>query len=113
MLILEQSLQAWNTDEFARVLKQEVCRQADQLPLQQGLQHSSIALRDRLSATIMKVSEDPDSLRIRIGLFYTGIVAGCSCSDDPTPVDEVTEYCDVLICLDRITAQATVTIIEP
>ncbi|MEZ5541890.1 MAG: hypothetical protein R3F42_07590 [Pseudomonadota bacterium] len=47
-------------------------------------------------------------IHARAGLFYTGIIAGCSCADDPTPVEEQAEYCVVDITIDRLTGAATI-----
>ena len=65
------------------------------LPLQQGLRQSSIALSHSLSSTILEAVLDGEYLTIRAGLFYTGIIAGCNCADDPGPADELNEYCEV------------------
>ena len=45
------------------------------------------------------------------GIFYTGVVAGCSCADDPTPVEEQHEYCEVLIEINRATAEAVIRLL--
>ena len=42
---------------------------------------------------LLSASEDAGLLRVKAGIFYTGIIAGCSCADDPTPIDELNEYC--------------------
>lgn len=34
-----------------------------------------------------------------------------SCADDPTPVDELTEYCVLQFDIDRTTADASVTLL--
>ena len=106
------SLQAFNTPAFNTTLKQEVCAlDAKLLPLQQGLKNSSYAISDKLSLTVLKVKQDNKSITVKAGLLYNGIIAGCSCSDDPTPTDETNEYCDVLFCIDKQTAKTTVTLI--
>lgn len=112
MFYLPLSLRAWNSDEFASIIKQEVCSlDADRLPLQQGLQYSSYAISDRLAMSILNITHDDKSITVKAGLFYNGIIAGCSCSDDPTPTDETTEYCDVLFCIDRKTAETSVELV--
>lgn len=113
MLKLNLTLQAWNTAEFRNVFLQEICLlDADTLPLQQGLQHSSYANSDDLTASVLSIKNDDEKLFIKAGLFYTGIIAGCNCADDPTPIDENNEYCEVLFSVDRNTAQTTVTLID-
>lgn len=112
MFYLPLSLQAWDSDEFTDIIKQEVCSlDAELLPLQQGLKYSSYAISDRLSMSILNISHNEESITVKAGLFYNGIIAGCSCSDDPTPTDETTEYCDVLFCIDRKTAKTSVELV--
>lgn len=113
MIKLSSSLQAWNTDNFNNVLKREICSiKPDLLPLQQGLRYSSMANGESLSATILEVKDDGENILIKAGLFYTGIIAGCNCADDPTPIDEINEYCEVKFCLNKKTAETTVTLID-
>jgi len=112
MFYLPLSLQAFATPTFNTVLKQEVCALDEKLlPLQQGLQNSSYAISDKLSLTVLKVTQDEKSIKVKAGLLYNGIIAGCSCSDDPTPTDETNEYCDVLFCINKQSAATTVTLI--
>ncbi len=109
---LSEALHAWGTPEFNAVLKREIAHlDAEQLPLQQGLTSSSYALDDRIEAVILAVAEEADCLRVKAGIFYAGIVAGCSCADDPTPIDENTEYCEVRLEIDKATAETTVTLL--
>jgi len=94
------------------VLKQELEQLgADQLPLQQGLSASSVALDDPVSVMITGVSEDRGFIHVRAGIFYSGIIAGCSCADDPTPVSENNEYCEVRLAIDKTTAETTISLL--
>ncbi len=112
MLRLPRSLNAWGTPAFAAVLKQEIEQAgAEPLPLQQGLSASSVALGDTISVMINAVSEDAGFIHARAGVFYSGIIAGCSCADDPTPVNENNEYCELRFDIDKHTAEATVTLL--
>lgn len=113
MLQLPQSLAAWNTPQFESVLKNEL-EQVDGklLPLQQGLARSSYALTDNFSISIITVSDEPDCIRVKAGIFYQGIIPGCSCADDPTPIDEMTEYCVVQLDIDRRTAETAITLLD-
>jgi hypothetical protein len=112
MAQMTRALAAWGSPDFKMVLKQEIeTLGAGQLPLQQGLSTSSYALDTQLSAMIIDVAEAADCLRVKAGIFYTGIIAGCSCADDPTPVDENTEYCVVQLVIDKTTAGTTVMLL--
>lgn len=65
-----------------------------------------------LSVSILKTSENDDSIIASAGLFYTGIIPGCSCADDPTPIDESNEYCEISICINKITAESIISLVE-
>ena len=110
---LPQSLHAWGTPGFNDVLKREIEQfDAAALPLQQALAHSSHVTDRPFQAMVIGAHEESGLIRVKAGIFYTGIIAGCSCADDPTPIDELTEYCVVQIDIDRTTADATVTLLE-
>lgn len=112
MIRLPKALDAWGTPEFETVLKRELQRLgADRLPLQQGLSSSSVALDNTIDVMIKRVADDAGAIRVKAGVFYAGIVAGCSCTDDPTPMSENTEYCEVQVVIDKATAAASITLL--
>lgn len=113
MIQLFKSRAAWGTPAFNETLKQEL-QQLDpaQLPLQQGLSRTSYATDSPHTAVIMGVADDAHFIRAKVGIFYAGIIAGCSCADDPTPVTEETEFCEVLVAIDKVTADARVTLLD-
>ncbi|MGV8991077.1 MAG: hypothetical protein ACOH1Q_06705 [Thiobacillus sp.] len=94
------------------MFKQEVEKLNGQhLPLQQGLAASSHVTDRPIQVMILGVAEEPECIRVRAGIFYTGVIAGCNCADDPSPLDEQNEYCVVLIDIDRTTAESTVSLV--
>ena len=110
---LPHSLNAWGTPGFNDVVKHEIEQlDATLLPLQQGLARSSHVTDRPLQAMVIGAHEEAGLIRVKAGIFYTGIIASCSCADDPTPIDELTEYCVVQIDIDRTTADATVTLLD-
>ena len=112
MIRLTKSLNAWGTPDFEDMLKSEIEQLgAEQLPLQQGLSTSSYALDDKLNALIISVSEGASFIRAKVGIFYAGITPGCSCADDPTPVEEQNEYCVVQLYIDKTTAETTIALL--
>ncbi len=112
MFSLPRSLRAFDTDTFNDVLKMEICSLSlDELPLQQGLSQSSYANDNNLSATVLKVDCNDEFIFAKTGLFYTGTIAGCNCADDPTPVDELNEYCELMFRINRQTGGTTVSLV--
>lgn len=112
MLRLTESLAAWGTPAFAAALKRELEAQAGLLPLQQALAGSSAVFGDRIEVMVIVSDADATQIRARVGVFFSGIVAGCSCADDPTPVEAQNEYCELSIGIDRQTATASVALAE-
>lgn len=107
-IVLRDSLAAWGTPAFAATLKNELQRLgADALPLQEALARSSAVAGDGIEVMFIGADDDPQWIRARVGVFYSGIIAGCSCADDPTPVEAQTEYCELVLTIDRQTAEAS------
>ena len=112
MIRLIETVNAWGTPDFNDVLKTEIENMgAGELPLQQGLSTGSYAITDRIEVMVISVSEEAGFIRAKAGIFYSGIIAGCSCADDPTPVDENIEYCEVLLDINKSTAETTVALL--
>jgi hypothetical protein len=80
----------------------------EQLPLQQGLSQGSRAISDDAQVMILAVEHAGERLVVRFAVFYSAVIAGCSCADDPTPLDVVSEYCEMQADIDVGSAQAVV-----
>ena len=107
MLQLDKSLAAWGTAEFNATLKEELAQHAAQLPLQQGLTGSSQVVDTPITVLINHAEEAEGALHIRVGVFYEGRIGGCSCADDPTPISENTEYCEMSLIVNKAGAVTT------
>jgi hypothetical protein len=108
MLRLEHSLQAWGSPEFETVLKRELAQQASELPLQQGLATGNYVLDAPLTVVINSVADTGGTIRVMAGVFYQGVIGGCSCADDPTPISDINEYCEVRLDIDKAGGAAVV-----
>lgn len=113
MFQLPKSLVAWNTPAFNGVLCEEIEQlDVELLPLQQGLTSGSYVVDTPRKAMVLGASTTASSIQVRAGVFYSSIIAGCNCADDPTPVDESAEYCEIQLDIDRNTAAATVKLLS-
>lgn len=110
MIKLGQALRAWGTPEFEATFKQEIVQSADQLPLQQGLTIGNYVAADPITVAIISVAELGNIIRVRAGIFYTSVIGGCSCADDPTPISKNNEYCEVEMDIDKVTAATAVAL---
>jgi len=108
---LAKSLHAWGTPDFQAILKQEIAQCADHLPLQQGLSSSSYVTDAPVTVVIHSVAELEDVIRVKAGIFYKGVLGGCSCADDPTPTGENDENCEVQLDIDKKTAATAVALV--
>jgi hypothetical protein len=111
MMQLDRALRAWGTPDFRAVLEQELVRGADQLPLQQGLSSGNYVTASPVTVMITSVAEMENVIRVKAGIFYQGVIGGCSCADDPTPASEINEYCEVQLDIDKTTAVAAVELV--
>ena len=110
---LPKLARAWGSDTFHSVLKAEIeALGEDKLPLQQGLSQSSYVSDSGYSIMPICEQESEGMLKAHVGVMYSGIIAGCSCADDPTPVDEINEYCELQVTVDLQSAVTTITLIQ-
>ena len=113
MPYLIKSLKSWNTSEFNVTLKKEIIQlNTSELPLQQALAQSSYVSESDFSVTILNTTEIENDIVAKVGIFFTGIIAGSCCSDDPTPVGELQEYCELEFLINKETAEATITLFK-
>ncbi len=106
---LPEAARTWGSQTFEATFRREL---ADLglagLPLQEGLTQGSQALGDNLDVTILAAEANGEFLRLRAGLFYASVIAGCSCADDPSPIDEQPEYCEVEVEIALATGVAAI-----
>ena len=106
-------LTARNTPEFNDILKKEILQlEASELPLQQALKQSSYVSNSDFSVTILATEENETAITAKVGVFFTGIIAGSCCSDDPTPVDELQEYCEIEFTINKGTAEVSIRLLR-
>lgn len=110
---LRESLAAWDTAVFKSTLKRELEQlDAAALPLQAGLRLSSAVSDSPFEVMLIDTGEEDGRIAARIGVFYKGVIGGCSCADDPTPMDEYNEYCEIELRIDKTTADAELNLIS-
>ncbi len=119
MMMLLKSLQAWNSQpkqtlaDFKTAFIHEVQQlDGNLLPLQAALRYSNHALLDEFKVMVISIQETNTTLEVKTGIFYNGMIAGCSCADDPTPLNEQAEFCECLFKIDKQTAQTDVQLLE-
>ncbi|MES9972332.1 MAG: hypothetical protein ABW092_20055 [Candidatus Thiodiazotropha sp.] len=113
MIHLPKALNAWNVDDFNTILKGELeSIDPGELPLQQGLTLSSMVSAEPFNVIVIDSKEASATIHCKVSIIYSGIIAGCSCADDPTPLDLQTEYCELLLAIDKLSAETQVELIS-
>jgi hypothetical protein len=111
MIRFDRALRVWGTSDFQDVLKRQIAQCAGQLPLQDGLATGSHVTDAPVTAMIISVVELHDVIRVQAGIFYQSVLAGCSCADDPTPISENNEYCEIQMDIDKASAATAVALV--
>ena len=98
---LTRSVAAWPGEPFAQVLKQELLALApDRLPLQQAAVLSGYIDEHELDLTVLKCTEQQNTIVVRLGVFFNEFLAGCNCDSDPQPIQS---YCELELHIDKLT----------
>jgi len=79
------------------------------LPLAQATTQGGQVDDGDISVTVVAVRDDGDVIRARVMVFFSEIVGGCSCGDDPL---SSTAQGELEVWIDRRTAAAQFTVIE-
>jgi hypothetical protein len=111
VLTLARSAAAWDTPAFRPTLIDEMQTLGPEHPalqplLQAGLRQTSAVADIALGVHLLSSREQDGHIQVHLGIFYGGIIAGCSCADDPSPVDTITEHCELLVDIDVATGRA-------
>jgi len=117
MLRLTRSAAAWKSPDFNATLAGELEALGAQHPalhplLQAGLSQTSAVADEPITVSVFGTDEEEGRICARIGVFYGGIIAGCNCADDPTPVDSLVERCELLLDLDCATGVARLRLLD-
>ena len=112
-IFLPLSLEAWSSNHFKEVLGQEIQSLGiAQLPLQQGLRYSSMVAEKTIRAMVLSVVEVDDAIKVKAAVLFSGVVAGCSCADDPTPIELIPEQCELVFVIDKETSKTRVWLVD-
>ncbi len=110
MTTLLASLQRWQTDGFNQALKHELEHlAAGALPLERGTSRGGFVDDSDISVSVTSTTDDEHSIQAEVGVFFTEIITGCSCGDDPMRENA---YCEIQVSIDKSTGEAEFSIIQ-
>ena len=108
-LYLPDTLAAWPKAHFAATLEEELLR-ADpvvRLRLDRLLHHGTHVVGTP-RFIVLGSEADAAGVQVRLGVFLRSVLAGCACADDPTPMDTMDEYGELVLRIDRASARVDV-----
>ena len=109
-LRLVAALRDWDTPRFEQSLKHalEQLAPAD-LPLSRAGNAGGLIEDNRLVVTVISTDAALQAIHVRLGIFFSELVGGCSCGDEPfsQPV-----YCELQVSIDRQTAEASFEMLD-
>ena len=113
MVYLKKSLATWNSRNFENSFKSEVCvLTMDELLLQKALKYGSHAINENIKVMINHREEQAEWIVVHAGIFFTSVIAGCNCADDPTPQDSYSEYCELSFRIGKINAKTSIKLLD-
>ena len=111
LIPLPDSRRAWPGPGFAAVLKAELeALPANSLPLAQGGTLGGYVDDSSIVASVLRITETTGAIGATVGIFFSEILTGCSCSEDP---DIQNAYCELVLAIDKHTAMTTCLLREP
>jgi len=103
-------LEAEDASGLARRLADALCElPTGVLPLQHGCDQGGLIDDHDISASVLTVEQTTEKVTARVGVFFTEIVGGCNCHDDPV---EANAYCVIEARIDCATGMAEFTPLE-
>ena len=107
---LLDALQEPQAGVFEKALKHELENlPAGTLPLEKCTNRGGFVDDSDISVTVINVKQHENSIQAKVGVFFTEIIVGCGCGDDPMPENA---FCEMLISIDRTTCVAEFEVIR-
>lgn len=104
------SIKHWPDESVKQEIKLELLNlEPGSLPLHLATTQGGIVNESNLGLTILSCSDMTDDIVIKAGVFFTEVIGGCNCDDDPI---EIPAYCLISISINKTTAHAVFNLIE-
>jgi len=104
VILLPLSLASWLADNFQATLKAELkSLPTGSLPLQWGTEQAGLVDDSDIAVTVIRSSATAEEILVLTGIFFSEIVSGCSCGDEPTIT--VNAYVELQLMIDKSSAE--------
>ena len=100
----------WHTKDFAGTFNREILSlPSGTLPLQLRGMQNGLVDDTNLSLVVLQQLETEQDCKVKTGVFFSEIIGGCSCGDDPAAE---TAYCELWIEISKATAEANIFVAD-
>ncbi|MFK5892405.1 MAG: glucosamine--fructose-6-phosphate aminotransferase [Pseudomonadota bacterium] len=107
---LPKSLNAFGSSRFNQIVKQELATfKSAEFPLHQATTQGGLVDDKQISVSVLSSIEKEKDIQVKLSVFFDEIVGGCSCGDPPM---QVNNYCELLLAINKETAQATFQLLK-
>jgi hypothetical protein len=104
------ALRDWGTEQFNQSLKVELkALGAGHLPLHGGTNQGGWVDDSDLDVTVISARDSGQAIKVRLSVFFTEVVGGCSCGDDPFGLPAC---CTLQVTIEKQTGIAGFEVIE-
>jgi len=92
-------LNSWGKDLFSSELVSYIMKlPKNSLPLQKGISQGDVASEQPDKVALLACDEKEAEFVIKLAVFFTEIVSGCSCGDEP---ESLTGYCEMQLTINK------------
>ena len=63
-------------------------------------------------AFLMMLALGAPGLQAQVGVFFTSLIGGCQCADDPMPLEPLPEYAQIEVTIQRETGMACLRLLD-
>lgn len=110
MRLLLRALQQARPDSREKVLKRELENlPAGTLPLEKATTRGGFVDDSDISVSVISLKQDETCIQARVGVFFTEIITGCGCGDDPMPENA---YCEMLISIEQASCKTEFLLLQ-
>jgi len=110
MRLLLRALQEAQPGSVEKVFKRELENlPASTLPLEKATTRGGFVDDSDISVCVISLKQDETGIQAKVGVFFTEIIVGCGCGDDPIPENA---HCEMLISIDKTTCRAEFMVIQ-
>jgi len=94
-------LNSWDSEFFSKNLINEIMAlKTGVLPLQHGLTQGDMAAEQPSKISLLKRHETENEYIVKLAVYFTEIISGCSCGDEPATLNG---YCEMLLTMNKKT----------